>query len=143
MTDARAWRTTAPYVPPASTGSWRTHDGGGVVDLRSRDLFDKGLTIPQVLLALRRSGFAAWFRSPAQGFDPHIHAVALGDREASPQAAAQEAAYRNGRNGLASNGPDDGPRLEHIRVWELVKRIVRVKLAQADLDRWRAEHSQP
>ena len=26
MPDARTWRTSVPYVPPRSTGSWRTHD---------------------------------------------------------------------------------------------------------------------
>ena len=86
-----------------------THDAGGVVDLRTRDL-----TADQkrrMVRSLRRVGFAAWLRTPAQGFTEHVHAVLGGHPLLHPTAAAQWRAYLNGRNGLASNGPDDGPRI--------------------------------
>lgn len=89
-----------------------THDGGGVVDLRTRDL-----TADQkrrMIRALRRVGFAAWLRTPAQGFTEHVHAVLGGHPLLAPAAARQWDAYLAGRNGLASNGPDDGPRINPI-----------------------------
>jgi GH25 family lysozyme M1 (1,4-beta-N-acetylmuramidase) len=85
-----------------------THDRGGVVDVRwtgrDSDVRD-----------LRRAGMAAWHRTPAQGPWPdHIHAVVIGHPDLAPAAARQITAYFNGRNGLANNGPDDGPRLDPI-----------------------------
>lgn len=124
----------------STAASAGTHAGGGVIDLRTRDLMDKGLSVPQVLKSLRWHGFAAWFRSPAQGFDPHIHAVALRDPQLSPEAKAQERAYRNGRNGLANNAEDDGPRVLPIRVWEHVRLILKVQAARRRLEAWRAAH---
>lgn len=77
-----------------------THDGGGVVDLREWDH-------PAKVRALRLSGFAAWYRSPAEGPWPgHIHAVLVDNRRLSNAAEDQADDFRNGRNGLANNGPD-------------------------------------
>ena len=91
---------------PQSAG---THDGGGVLDVGGT-----ALTSAQrktVETELRRVGFAAWVRDPSQGDWPyHIHAVAVADHELSAAARAQVVAYNNGRNGLASNGPDTGTR---------------------------------
>jgi GH25 family lysozyme M1 (1,4-beta-N-acetylmuramidase) len=82
-----------------------THDGGGVVDLAPYDWAKK-------VRVLREHGFAAWHRTPIPNVWPeHIHAVLIGDTSAAPSAQRQVAAYRNGRNGLANNGPDDGPRV--------------------------------
>ncbi|MFF8831399.1 CHAP domain-containing protein [Streptomyces sp. NPDC015131] len=78
-----------------------THDGGGVVDIASSS--------NTLLKALRQVGFAAWVRSPAEGFSWHIHACAIGDREMAPGARSQVSAYFNGRNGLRGNGPDSAP----------------------------------
>lgn len=78
-----------------------THDGGGVVDI--------GNTDTKLLKALRQVGFAAWVRSPAEGFAYHIHACAIGDREMAAGAKNQITSYFNGRNGLASNGRDTAP----------------------------------
>lgn len=85
-----------------------THDGGGAVDLRwTGDGSD--------VLALRKAGFAAWHRWPAQGPWPdHVHAVLIGHPALAPSAARQVESYRAGRNGLASNAADDGPRLNPI-----------------------------
>lgn len=79
-----------------------THDGGGVVDLWSNN-WD-----PSVLVGvLRWYGFAAWHRTPAQGFSHHVHAVLVGDANLSSSAASQVTSFFNGRNGLAGNGRDD------------------------------------
>lgn len=81
-----------------------THDGGGVIDLAPYDHARK-------VRELRRHGFAAWFRPAIPGlWGAHIHAVQIGNRKLAPSAARQVEAYLAGRNGLASNGPDDGPR---------------------------------
>lgn len=85
-----------------------THDLGGVVDLRwcGHDSCVK---------ALREAGMAAWHRTPAQGPWPdHVHAVVVGHPYLAASAAAQVTDYLAGRNGLASHGPDDGPRLDPI-----------------------------
>ncbi len=90
---------------PLSAG---THEAGGAVDLAwcGHD---------RCLRALREAGMAAWHRTPAQGSWPHhVHAVVIGHPDLAPSAAEQVAAYLSGRNGLASNGPDDGPRLNPI-----------------------------
>ena len=101
-------------------GSWRgeggavasagTHDRAGVVDLRTWDL-PPSVSPQEAVLALRRAGLIAWYRTTAQGFEPHIHAIDYGNPDLAPSAARQVEAWKAGRNGLASNGPDDGPRI--------------------------------
>ena len=94
----------------ATDASAGTHAGGGALDVRAKDL--SAVQRDQVVLELRLIGFAAWLRTPLQGNWPyHIHAIAIGDRDMSLAAAMQVIAYRNGRNGLKNNGPDDGPRV--------------------------------
>ena len=93
-----------------------THDGGGVVDLSSKNL--SATSKAAMVKALREVGFAAWLRTPAQGpWVEHVHAVLLDHPLLAAGAARQAAAYRSGRNGLASNGPDDGPRVSPIPVF--------------------------
>lgn len=75
-----------------------THSGGGAVDA--------GPAKDAVVGALRASGFAAWRRTPKEGFSPHVHGIAVGDPTASRQAKAQVASFFRGRNGLAGDGPD-------------------------------------
>ncbi len=85
--------------------SGTTHAGGGAVDIRTRDR-SKG-TVDDMVRALRMSGFAAWSRG--RGFDtftPHIHAIAMKDKQLSSSAKNQVAAYRAGRNGLTNGAPD-------------------------------------
>lgn len=85
-----------------------THDGGGAVDLR-------WCGHAKCIRALRQAGMAAWHRKPSQGSWPdHIHAVVVDHPALAPSAARQVASYRSGRNGLANNGVDDGPRLSPI-----------------------------
>lgn len=87
------------------TASAGTHDRGGAVDLR---WCGHGYCI----LALRQAGMAAWHRNPEQGpWVDHIHAVVYGHPDLAPAAARQITALLAGRNGLANNGPDDGPQL--------------------------------
>lgn len=104
--------------PGGVAASAGTHDGWGVVDLRVRDW--SAPVLNGVLLALRQVGFAAWHRLVSQGFDTeHIHAVAIGDPGMSPAARRQVSSYQAGRNGLANNGPDDGPGGYRSVTWEL------------------------
>ncbi len=93
--------TQGSYNAGGVSASAGTHDGGGVVDISS--------TSNTLLRAMREVGFAAWIRTPAEGFDYHMHAVAIGDREMSASAKNQVTSYFNGRNGLANNGPDTAP----------------------------------
>ncbi|MBA3533376.1 MAG: hypothetical protein H0T73_15755 [Ardenticatenales bacterium] len=103
---------------PGLDASFGTHDGGGAVDVWAVDPRDTSQLlddIPQLVHALRQSGFAAWYR-PAnmlyEGMYPHIHAIALGDAELSAGARSQiegPEGYLAGRNGLPQSdytGPD-------------------------------------
>jgi hypothetical protein len=83
-----------------STVSAGTHSGGGAVDLTPFDADRK-------VHALRAIGFAAWHRLPIPDvWGEHIHAVAIGDREMSPEARAQIRDYYAHRNGLADHARD-------------------------------------
>lgn len=96
--------TQGSYNAGGVSASAGTHDGGGVVDLAAWDHANK-------VRELRRTGFAAWFRPAIPGLWPdHIHAVLIGNRKLAPSARSQVSAYLKGRNGLANNGPDNGPR---------------------------------
>jgi hypothetical protein len=94
----------------AAQKSGPTHDRGGVVDLRTRD--QSASQIKQSVVELRKIGFAAWHRTKADGFDPHIHAVAIGDPQLDPSAKRQVTAYLAGKNGLKNGLKDPGPRVE-------------------------------
>ncbi|WP_433330700.1 peptidoglycan-binding domain-containing protein [Spirillospora sp. CA-294931] len=108
------------YNPGGDPTSAGTHDGGGVVDISVKGMSAATRTV--VARELRRVGFAAWVRSPAQGNWPwHIHAAAINDTDLSGQAQHQVGDYYLGRNGLANRGPDDGPKVT-IRTWEEYKR---------------------
>lgn len=85
-----------------------THDGGGVLDLRQYS--------EPVVLLLREAGAAAWHRRPPH-FSHHTHLVLVGCPHASAGAKRQVESYRAGRDGLAMNGPDDGPQVYPIRSW--------------------------
>ncbi|WP_052336337.1 hypothetical protein [Nocardioides alkalitolerans] len=93
-----------------AAASAATHNGGGVIDIRSWSLLPL-ITPQRAVEALRRAGFVAWYRTKAQGFDPHIHAIDYGNPNLHPSAERQVVAWANGRNGLASNGYDDGPKV--------------------------------
>jgi hypothetical protein len=89
--------------------SFGTHAGGGAVDLSvlQRETYTVLWDDIQPLIhALRSAGFAAWLREYGElyeGSPIHIHAIAVGDRELSTEAANQltgEAGYFLGYNGL-------------------------------------------
>ncbi len=115
------WVTQGSYSDGVDA-SFGTHAGGGAVDLSIRHpqtgefLYDE---TGRMVQALRQAGFAAWYRTPNQGFTPHIHAIAIGDGELSEAARAQltgEQGYFRGRNGLpqpevAGPDPHGGPLL--------------------------------
>lgn len=80
-----------------------THSGGGALDLNVP-------ADPAMLVrVLRKQGFAAWYRGPGSGFDPHIHAIDIGNKRLSPGAVSQVAKYRAGGDGLAGTNPDPQP----------------------------------
>ncbi|CAF2565764.1 unnamed protein product [Rotaria sp. Silwood2] len=90
-------------------GSAGTHDGGGAVDIRTSVVNNNKKTVDTMVVAMRKAGFAAWSRGRvADSFqnNKHIHAIAIGDVQASKTAKKQEASFKRGRNGLANDGPD-------------------------------------
>lgn len=92
-----------------------TH-AGDAVDISVRGM--STAQIKEVVRVLRLVGIAAWWRHTYQGFSgDHIHGIPNGWGYPSPSAARQATSYRNGHNGLASNGRDDGPRQYTHRTW--------------------------
>ncbi|WP_028654883.1 hypothetical protein [Nocardioides sp. J54] len=106
------------FVPTITQGGWMgdlaaalsstTHDGDAL-DLR---VWDRTQNQVQAMVREARAlGAAAWLRDQRHGgfTDPHVHLVP--GRWAHPSASAlrQWDACRNGRDGLASNGPDYHP----------------------------------
>lgn len=93
----------------AVEASFGTHAGGGAVDI---SVMAQGTyvilygEIPNLIHALRVAGFAAWYRDFNELYEvspPHIHAIAIGDRELSITAREQLAGpfgYFWGYNGL-------------------------------------------
>lgn len=87
------------------SASGGTHDKGGAIDFHTRS-YGKG-AVDDMVKSLRMAGFAAWSRGRgADSFDPHIHAIAIGDRELSPSASSQVQEYFNGGNGLVGSALD-------------------------------------
>lgn len=113
--------TQGCYNAGGVAASAGTHDGGGAVDIRARDL--SAAQVNEAVLKLRHVGFAAWHRMAIKGVWPeHIHCVAIGCPDLSSGAAGQVVDYKNGRNGLANNGPDNGPRTYVSWTWEKYKK---------------------
>jgi len=82
-----------------------THDGGGAVD------FSVNLMLPakrnKMLNALKDAGFAAWYRTKADGFSSaHVHAVAIGCVDLAPLAKFQVTAFDKNQTGLKGNAAD-------------------------------------
>lgn len=90
--------TQGSYNAGGVAASAGTHDGGGVADIAQSE--------PVIAGVLRACGFAAWQRFAHEGFAPHIHAVAVGDRDLSRSAAGQVEDFFAGLNGLAGKGRD-------------------------------------
>jgi hypothetical protein len=91
------------------SASFGTHLGGGAVDI---SVMQRGTwtilwdDVNPLLHALRAAGFAAWLREADELYNNsavHIHAIAIGDQELSPEAQDQltgPAGYFRGFNGL-------------------------------------------
>jgi hypothetical protein len=114
ITELRGLMPLAPLrIPQGSyttgvSASAGTHSGGGALDISVRDLTTAERD--RVVRELRETSFAAWYRPYLAGVWPaHIHAIAIGDKEMSAAAAEQVVQYRNGQNGLANHGADNGP----------------------------------
>ncbi|MET0133409.1 MAG: peptidoglycan-binding protein [Kibdelosporangium sp.] len=107
--------TQGSYNPGGVGASAGTHDGGGALDISVSGM--TAATRTAVALQLRKVGFAAWVRTPAQGFDYHIHAIAVSDPDQSSGAQHQSGDYYLGKNGLASGAADDGPATTKV-TWE-------------------------
>lgn len=107
------WTITQGSYNRGVSASAGTHDGGGVVDISVNGM--SGAERAAAVQALRKAGFFAWLRTPAQGFVYHIHAVAIGDREMSSGAKAQQVQGFQDRNGLAGRGPD--PEADPYPTW--------------------------
>lgn len=91
-----------------------THDGGGALDVAQFSWAAQKIW--------RQAGWAFWHRRPIAGlWGAHGHGIVVGCPHASWGAKNQVSSYRNGRNGLANNGSDDGPRVK-IKAWSEVKK---------------------
>jgi hypothetical protein len=96
----------------ANPDSAGTHDGGGVVDISVSAL--SATQRWETVKALRTVGFAAWLRTPSDGFAYHIHAAAVSDPDMSRPARNQVHDYYFGRNGLANHNPDNTPQTYRV-----------------------------
>lgn len=87
------------------SASGGTHDRGGALDVHTWSHSKE--TVDHMVKALRTAGFAAWSRGRGyDSFDPHIHAIAIGDAQLAPAARAQVGDYFAGRSGLVGGAPD-------------------------------------
>ena len=84
-----------------------THDGDAVLDV---EIF--GMDWYQAQKFLRSLGWAAWVRTPAQGFSYHIHMVSLPDykykfvAKVGQYVPGQVTSYYNHTSGLIGEAPD-------------------------------------
>lgn len=82
-----------------------THRGGGALDLSVNGM-DKAKR-DKAVSALRKVGFAAWYRAPEDGpWGAHIHAIAIGCPDLAASAARQVEEYKNGGDGLVGAARD-------------------------------------
>lgn len=81
-----------------------THTGSGAVDTSPFNQKNR-------VYILRLLGMAGWYRYRTSYWVAHIHAIVAGDGGADRLAKAQVQSMYRGRNGLANNGADNGPRL--------------------------------
>ena len=99
------------------------HIGGGAVDVTLPHADPSAFS--RVIVALRRMGFAAWVRC-RQGQTPHIHAIAIGDREMSAAAHWQVTEYFAGRDGRSRGRLDPHRHLDAIPpLWTTLYRLTR------------------
>lgn len=99
-------------------GSWsdadasaNTHGLAGCRDLRTWNLTtdQRNRTIRAARDPELVGHAAAFYRTLAQGFDPHIHWILMGDSPLTSSAAQQIVLWKQGYNALANMGRDDFP----------------------------------
>lgn len=78
-----------------------THRGGGAMDLMLS--IETSSNYKKLEKASRMCMGAGFYRTPADGFDPHCHIIVLGDKTMSDAAAKQVIDYHKGLNALASH----------------------------------------
>jgi hypothetical protein len=105
------------YMLPSEVAdeSEHTHNGGGVIDLRTSDI-PAHIGTERAVRALREVGFAAFHRRQPTFTEDHIHAVAIGDVQMDPTAKDQVAEYFDHRNGLG--GEDTDPQVLPIPIFD-------------------------
>lgn len=97
------WVSQGSYRP-ATSYSGTTHTGGGAVDIRCAMLTTRNRK--RLVRALKRAGFAAWYRPATATWGAHIHAILRKHKNASNSAKWQVEQYDKRLSGLVSNGPD-------------------------------------
>ena len=115
--------TKGSYTGPDGD-SQATHAGGGAADLSINTRC--GHSIRQVVRALRKVGFAAWFRNWSG--NEHIHAVAISDPDMANEIAfpgwfdmrEQVVGWAQRKSGL--DGAVTGPMTRNLQTWERYKR---------------------
>lgn len=84
-----------------------THDGGGVIDFKTRHLTKAQRR--KMIVWLKRAGFCIWFRPDnwdGKGGGQHAHGVLRGHRNLAYGAEQQVLAFDARRDGLKSNRVD-------------------------------------
>lgn len=103
-----------------ASASAGTHRGGGVIDIRTWDTTSTGIN--RRVAALRKVGFAAWYRNWSG--NQHIHAVAVSDPTIAASAhddLCQVWQFWKGGAGLSCSSSIAGPN-RPWRTWEIYKR---------------------
>lgn len=117
--------TQGSYSGGGVQASAGTHDGCCAIDIAGQDEGMGQADREVICNAGRQVGFAMWIRTPDQSDWPfHIHGIGVqpgGQWDVgglSSGAHGQVIDYFEGRNGLASGAPDDGPRDWVGVIWE-------------------------
>jgi hypothetical protein len=117
--------TQGSYAGGDVAASAGTHDGAGAVDLAGQDAGMTQSMRETIRDAGRRVGLAMWIRDPSQSDWPwHLHGISVqpdgywDQGGLSSGGHGQVMDYYDGRNGLASGAPDDGPRDWVGTTWE-------------------------
>jgi len=123
--DVNVRPTQGSYAGGDVAASAGTHDGAGAIDLAGQDA---GMTQDHrelIQAAGRQVGLAMWIRDPSQSDWPwHLHGISVqaggywDQGGLSSGGHGQVMDYYDGRNGLASGAPDDGPRDWVGTTWE-------------------------
>ena len=139
--DVNVRPTQGSYSGGGVQASAGTHDGCGAIDIAGQDAGMTQADREVIANAGRQVGFAMWIRNPDQSDWPwHIHGIAVqpgGQWDCgglSSGGHGQVIDYYEGRNGLASGAPDDGPRDWVGVTWETYAGAPLLQQQQEDED---------